>query len=174
MKGKVMPLAAIVAAVTFIAACNNNNDDNNAVNTTDKDYVLKAALSNTAEISAANIALSKSTDDSVRMFAQMMVTDHGKAQDSLKQVASQLGLYAPDSVDAAHAQEAAMLQAMPAGRAFDSAYTHGQVTDHQVTLALFQNEASAGNNGTVKGYEAQYVDVIQMHLTMSTSMAAKY
>ena len=172
MKLRVMPAAAALALVMF-AACNNNNNDNNAINSNDKTYVTMAAMSNFAEISAAKLADSVSTDANIKDFALKMITDHSKAQDSLKLIAGQLGLYAPDSLDAAHVQAAAMLRTMT-GRAFDSAYVHGQVTDHQSAVALFQSEATNGNNPTVKGYEAQYIDVIQMHLMMADSLAMKY
>ena len=174
MKLRVMPVAAALALITF-AACNNDDDnnDNNAINSTDQAYVTKAALSNTAEISSSKLADSISTDAAIKAFAEKMISDHTHAQDSLKLIASQLGLYAPDSLDAEHVQAAAMLK-MLTGIAFDSAYIHAQVTDHQSTVALFQSEATSGNNSTVKGFEAQYIDAIQMHLNMADSLAAKY
>ena len=88
-------------------------------------------------------------------------------------IAGQLGLYAPDSLDAAHVQIAAMLSAM-SGRTFDSAYVHGQVTDHQTAVNLFQNESSNGSNAKVKTYVNNYLPVIEMHLMMADSLAAKY
>lgn len=179
MNLKVLPLALILAVATF-AACSNDDDDNNAVNSTDRDYVTKAAMSNYAEISAARLADSmydldpSSHDADINAFANMMIMHHQIAQDSLQtNVAQPLGLNAPDSLDAAHVQMAAMLRTL-SGRAFDSAYIHGQVTDHQATIDLFQTEAASGNNNTVKAYEAQYIDVIQMHKAMSDTLAAKY
>ncbi len=180
MKLRVLPLALVLAVATF-AACNNNDDDNNnAINSTDRDYVMKAAMSNYAEISAAQLADSmykadpSNHDAEINSFANMMIMHHTMAQDSLQTyVAQPLGLNAPDSLDAAHVQMAAMLRTL-SGRAFDSAYIHGQVTDHQATIDLFNTEAASGNNNTVKSYEAQYIDVIQMHKAMSDTLAAKY
>lgn len=173
MKLRVMTAAAVLALLTF-AACNNDDDDNNnAVNANDQSYVTMAAMSNYAEISSSKIADSISTDNSIKAFAQHMISDHTKAQDSLQLIAGQLGLYAPDSLDAVHVQQAASLRTL-SGRAFDSAYIHGQVTDHQSTVALFQSEATNGNNPTVKGYETQYIGGIQMHLVMADSLAVNY
>ena len=146
MKVKAVYLAVFVLAA--FCAC-KKVDNNSPVNANDKQFVTMAAMSNHAEISAAQLALTKSTDATVQAFAQKMITDHTKAQDSLQLIAGQLGLYAPDSLDAAHVQIAAMLSAM-SGRAFDSAYVHGQVTDHQTAVNLFQNENSNGSNNKVK------------------------
>ncbi len=68
---------------------------------------------------------------------------------------------------------AAMLSAMT-GRSFDSAYVHGQVTDHQTAVTLFQNENISGNNTKVKTYVNNYLPVIEMHLMMADSLATKY
>lgn len=180
MKLRVLPLAVILAAATFAACDNDDDDNNNAINTTDRDYVMKAAMSNWAEISAAKLADSMydldpaSHDAEINAFANMMIMHHQMAQDSLQDyVATPLSLYAPDSLDAAHVAAAAMLRTM-SGRAFDSAYIYGQVADHQATIDLFNNEASNGNNSTVKDYQAQYIDVIQMHKAMTDTLAAKY
>ncbi len=170
MKLKVMPLVALSLAVFF--AC-KKNDNNNAVNANDKMFVTTAALGNHAEISAAQLALIKTSDPMVQAFAQKMITDHTKSQDSLQLIAGQLGLYAPDSLDAAHVQIAAMLSAM-SGRAFDSAYVHGQVTDHQATVSLLQNENTNGSNTKVKSYVTNYLPPVQMHLMMADSLAKNY
>lgn len=171
MKMKVMSFAALALVALF--ACNKNNNNNNAVNANDKTFVTMAAMSNYAEISAGQLAVTKTADPMVSAFAQKMITDHTNAQDSLQMLAGQLGLYAPDSLDAAHVQMAQTLSAL-SGRAFDSAYVHGQVTDHQNTVNLFQNENSAGSNAQVKTFESVHLPIIQMHLMMADSLAASY
>ena len=171
MKVNVMLLA--VVCVAAICACNKNNNNNNAVNANDKTFVLMAALSNYAEISAGQLALTKTADPNVQMFAQKMITDHTKSQDSLQLIAGQLGLNAPDSLDAAHVQMAAMLSTMT-GRAFDSTYVHGQVTDHMATVNLMQTESTNGNNSAVKSYVTNYLPPVQMHLMMADSLAKNY
>ena len=173
MKVKAVSLAMLLFTAFFACKKDNNTNNNNVVNANDKQFVTTAALGNYAEISAGQLALTKTSDMTVQMFAQKMITDHTKAQDSLKLIAGQLGLYAPDSLDAAHVQMAAMLSQM-SGRSFDSAYVHGQVTDHQNTVTLFKNESSSGNNSTVKGYVNTYLPAIQMHLMMADSLATKY
>ena len=174
MKVTLMALTGLLAVACFCACNNNDNSDtNNIVNSTDSSFVLNAGMGNTAEISAANLALSKSTDTAILNFANMMKADHTAAQTSLKNLAARYGLTAPDSVDAAHAAEAAKLTLLT-GRAFDSAYIHGQVTDHQATIQLFNTEVSNGNNNDLQNFADTTLPKLQMHLDRANSIASRY
>ena len=77
MKVKAVYLAVFV--LVAVCAC-KKVDSSNSSNANDKQFVTMAALSNHAEISAAQLALTKSTDATVQAFAQKMITDHTKAQ----------------------------------------------------------------------------------------------
>ena len=174
MKVTLLALTGLLAVVSF-CACNNddNSDTNNIVNATDSSFVLNAGMSNTAEIRAADLALSKSADTAIINFANMMKADHTAAQTSLKSIASYYGLTAPDSVDAAHAAKATEL-ALLNGRAFDSAYINEQVVDHQTTIQLFQTEGSNGNNNDLKNFADSTLPKLQMHLVRADSIAARF
>src|SRR3954470_14322154 len=99
MKVTLLALSGLLAAASFCACSNNDNstDTNYIVNGTDSSFVLQAGMGNTAEIDAANLALTKSTDSSILNFANMMIADHTTAQTNLKTVAAKYGLTAPDS-----------------------------------------------------------------------------
>ena len=175
MKVTLLALGGLLAAASF-CACNNNDDNtdtSNIVNAQDSNFVMMAGMGNTAEISAANIAKTKSTDSAILSFANMMITDHTAAQTSLKAIASRYGLTVPDSVDAAHAAKAAILATMT-GRAFDSMYIHEQVLDHQTTVQLFQNEGNSGNNGDLVNYADTTLPKLQMHLDLANSIDSTY
>ena len=98
---------------------NDDDDDNNAMSGQDRDFVRMASISNTAEIQAGQLAASKATDASIKMFGQMMVNDHTAALNDLKSVAGDLGLAVADTVDAEHRALKAQLDTL-SGYAFDS------------------------------------------------------
>jgi putative membrane protein len=52
-----------------------------------KAFVEKAAKGNLAEVELGKLALQKSNDAQVKAFGQQMITDHSKANDSLKPIA---------------------------------------------------------------------------------------
>ena len=163
MKRTISALCMLLALCAFI------KPNSAAPDTT---FMEKAAQGNIAEINAANMALQKSTSDSVKAFAQMMIDDHTKALTDLKALASSKGVQLPDSTDELHktaAKQLSMLQ----GAEFDKTYLQGQVRDHQATIALFQEEAGHGEDAQTKAFAAKTLPTLMMHLEHVTAITKK-
>lgn len=169
---KVTLIASLVMAV-FMCACDKDDNDNNSssFNATDKEFMLKAAYGNHAEISAGQVAGSKAMKDSIKMFGQMMVADHTMSQQSLDSIAGAFSMSTPTTADSMHIAMLAQMSQL-SGYTFDTAYIHAQVTDHQKTIDLFQDELNNGNNQWLKNYVNRYLPAIQMHYNMATSLSA--
>jgi putative membrane protein len=154
----------------FFSCHKSNNNGNQTVSTQDSTFILKAALSNTAEVQAGQLASTVADSSSVQMFAQKMVTDHTTAQNDLKTVGQNDNVAVPDSVDAMHAMLMDTLK-MLSGRAFDSVYVMNQIMDHQKTISDFQQEVNSGNKTDVVNYANKNLPILQMHLQMADSLA---
>lgn len=173
---KTIMKALLFAALATIGACNkdDDNDNNNqSLNQTDRDFMSNATYGNNAEVDAGQLAQSKSTTAAIDNFEMMMVTDHTTAQHDLDSLAHLMSETLPSGIDAAHVVIKQQLTAM-SGTMFDSAYIHVQVTDHQKTVQLFQNEISNGKSQRLKDYASKYLPKIQLHLNMADSIAAYY
>ena len=164
----------VLATATFASCDKDNGEDQNTLNDTDVAYLMKASVGNTAEIDAASLASTKATNARVKLFAQHMLNEHGLAQTDLKNVGNSVGYPVKDTLDPAHVAVKAQLTALPAGRAFDSAYIHGQVADHNTAISNFQNEIANGRSNAVKNYANTYLPHIQMHLQQADSIANAY
>lgn len=160
--------AAGVIVLSF-AAC-KKDEDTNQLNDTDRTFVLQASIGNTAEVGAANLAMSKATTPAVMAYAQHMVMEHTLTQTDLKSVGTDVGLTVTDTLNPAHVAIMAQLSALT-GRAFDSMYIHSQVADHTTTLTFFQNEQNNGRHSRVRGYADTYLPHIQLHLSRADSIA---
>ena len=163
-------LAGCLAAAGLIGAC--KKDDNQSLTDTDKNYMTQAAYSNLAEIDAGQLAATKGSKDSVKMYGTMMVADHQKAHASLDSMAKAKGFTLPTAPDAAHMATKQQLSAL-SGRAFDTTYINGQLTDHQKTITLFQSEIASGSNQNVRDFATKNLPVIQMHYTMADALRKK-
>jgi putative membrane protein len=162
-------LVCILMAISFFAACNKNDNDNTSLNGTDQEFLQQTSYANRNEISGAEIALAHGSADSVKVFAQMMIISHTTAQTSLDSLAKQFNVGVPETADSAHMAFAQRLQTL-SGYAFDTTYMGAQVRDHQLTIAIFQNEISSGSSQQVKNYANTNLPVIQQHLQMAQSI----
>lgn len=138
---------------------------------TDKAFMIKATQNNLAEVDAAKLALTQSTSDSVKSFAQMMVDEHTNAQAELAALAQKQGVTLPDSTDDEHRMFKQRL-VLASGNSFDSAYMQSQVKDHVKTIALFQAEITNGMDAQTKAYAAKLLPKLQMHLQHAQSIAS--
>jgi putative membrane protein len=112
---KVM-LSALLSGVILFSACDKDDDDDNDINSTDRDFTVMAAMGNTAEKDAGMAASSKAMAADIREYGMMMVADHTPAQTELQTLATQLGLRAPDSLDAEHVALKAQLEHQRTGK----------------------------------------------------------
>ena len=132
----------------------------------DKTFVEKAAVGGMAEVQLGNLAQQKAANDQVKQFAARMVTDHTKANDELKQIASKKGMQVPSSLDKKHQSDMDRLQKM-SGADFDKAYMSHMVDDHKQDVAEFKKEANGGKDGDVKGFAAKTLPTLEEHLKLA-------
>ena len=171
MKIKYMFLPAFLLASVVLSSCDKNDDNKgNDLNATDKNFLVNASISNNAEIELANLAVSKAVSPVVTSFAQQMITDHTTAQSDLKDVANKVNFAITDSIDALHQVLKDQLTTLE-GSAFDSAYIHSQVADHDQALSLYNLEQTSGNQNGVLYYANNYKPKIQMHRDLADSIA---
>jgi putative membrane protein len=162
-----------LAAFGWVAC---NNDDNKNTNTktslgkVDDNFVQNAAISNRAEIELGQLAASKGNDSLVKMFGQMMVTDHTTAQTELQTISGNYNdIDWPQNLDTAHQHLRTQLDSL-SGYSFDSAYINSQVGDHTKTLLLFRTVLDSGKEQRVRDYATKYSPKIQNHLRMADSL----
>jgi putative membrane protein len=161
-----------LASLVLVSSCDKDDDDdqNQSPNSTDREFAMRAAMSNKAEVGAGALASNKADDDGIRDFGAMMVNDHTGALNDLREITNDLNLYAPDSLDAKHQALAQQLSSLQ-GREFDSVYIHSQVEDHQMAISLFENQANNGSNSRLVRYANDKLPTLRMHLEHADSLA---
>lgn len=137
----------------------------------DTAFANKAAVGGIAEVALGKMAAAKGASKEVKDFGNMMVMDHGKANDELKGIAQKKNLTLPSGLDAEHQAKSDSLSKL-SGAAFDKAYVAVMVEGHQKTLALMQSEASSGKDADLKAFAAKTAPVVQHHLDEITKIQA--
>jgi putative membrane protein len=138
----------------------------------DTAFANKAAVGGMAEVALGKLAAGKTSDARIKEFANMMVTDHGKANEELKSIAQTKNIALPATLDAEHQAKSDSLSKL-SGKDFDKAYVAGMVEGHQKTLALMQGEASNGQDKELKAFAAKTAPVVKMHLDAITRIQAR-
>ena len=181
---KLIYLCCIGMASLAFQACNNNKDAKQtadslnktkdttknaantggiAVNSDDAKFATDAANGGLAEVALGKLALTKTHNESIKKFAQMMVDDHGKANEELKRIAKTKNITLPDAVDADHQKKIDDLDKKH-GRDFDQAYVDAMVDGHKKTLDLMNNEAKNSKDADLKVFAAKTATTVQTHL----------
>jgi putative membrane protein len=166
MKNKFGWAFAILGLVSI--AC--DDDDNKSLNDTDRNFITNASEGNLAEIRLGELAATRASAPGVKAFGQMMVTEHQTALDELEAIGDDKDVNLTTTLNAKHEAMRQKLMNMT-GHSFDTAYMRSQVKDHEVTVALFKNEISAGSDPQVKGYATKYLHHIEMHLAKADSIS---
>ncbi len=148
---------ALVAAPSFVQA-------KPMAKSGDSMFVTKASAGGMFEVKSSEVALQKSSDASVKEFAQKMVDDHTKAGEKLKMTATDEKLQGALSkkLDSKHQAIVDKLKATPAA-GFDAAYIKAQKDAHMETIALFEQESSVGKNAALKTFADDTLPTLKEH-----------
>jgi putative membrane protein len=145
---------------------------------TSNDFVDKAAAGGIAEVETSRLALEKSSSADIKAFANMMITDHSKANDELAALAKKHDIEVPDSTTLVKQAKEKILDLRD--ESFDAAYANNQVKAHEDTLSLFKKEANTVTDDKVKGatelkgFAQKMLPALEKHLDMAKKLQAAH
>ncbi len=160
--GKFTTLIFAGCACGFMAYAQSNT----SVTAADKMFMTKAAQGGMAEVQLGQLAEQKASAQAVKDFGKRMVTDHTKANDQLKGIASNKGVTLPSALDAKDKALYDRLNGL-SGASFDRAYMQAMVQDHKTDVAEFQKESSKAHDSDVKSFASTTLPTLQDHLQMA-------
>ena len=157
-------LAVIIGAISLTgavrAADTNSTGDGSSLSDKDKTFMKKAAKGGMMEVAMGQVAEQKAQSEDVKSFGKRMVTDHSKANDELKSIASKKGVQLPSKHHSGKWTS-------------DKAYIDMMVKDHEKDLAEFKEEANSGSDPDVKKFADDTAKVVQEHLDVAKEIQGK-
>ena len=138
-------LLALAFAGALMAGCHSNRTSDTIANSNDagttgtagsgvssrdKSWVNDQLSDGTAEVDLAKMAKERASNADVKQFAQMMIDDHTKAGDELKQIATTYAIPQEPKVDDKHKDLMDKLSKLN-GADFDKEYMKAMVDDHE-------------------------------------------
>ncbi|WP_415760370.1 DUF4142 domain-containing protein [Pseudomonas sp. LT1P18] len=145
---------------------------------TSNDFVDSAAAGGIAEVETSRLALEKSSSADIKAFANMMITDHSKANDELAALAKKNDIEVPDSTTLVKQAKEKILDLRD--ESFDAAYANNQVKAHEGTLELFKKEANTVTDDRtkgatdLKGFAQKMLPALEKHLDMAKKLQAAH
>lgn len=145
-------------------------DTSEAEAMTDQQFIKYAAEDDLAEVQMAQLAQQKASGYQIKDMAQMLMKDHEKNQDQIKQLAQKMNVTLPTTLSAKKQAKLDRLKKL-SGTQFDKAFTRMQLKGHEKDVKLFEKEASSAQDPAVKSYAQQTAQVLQHHLQMVQNVA---
>jgi len=130
-----------------------------------------AAQSGMAEVKMGELASSNAESQPVKDLAQKLVTDHGKINEELKQLATRKNVMLPDAVTE---QQKTMLQHLSSlkGTEFDSAFKQHAVENHQKSVDKFKTTSEKTKDMYIKTFAARTLPILKLHLALAQQLNA--
>jgi putative membrane protein len=138
----------------------------------DSKFVATAAEAGAAEVEMGKLAADRASSADVKSFASRMVTDHQKAGEQLKSIASAKGATPSDALSKKDQSELGKLGKLN-GAAFDKEYAKVQLAAHKDAVALFTAESKSGKDSDLKQFAATILPTLQDHLRMAQQLSGR-
>lgn len=165
-KWMLLPLAlAMVGAL----ACDRADRTNGAVGTAgsdsniDREFIEDQLADGNAEVELGRLAQERASNPQVREFASMMVTEHRKAGDQLKEIASRHNVEMPAETRDEHHDLRERLSTL-SGAEFDREYIDAMVDDHEKAVKDVEDQAEDAKNAALKQWASSTLPSLRQHL----------
>lgn len=138
----------------------------------DKEFMTKAAVGGMLEVALGTQAEQKASSPDVKAFGKRMVTDHGKANEELKQLAAKKGVTLPTELDKEHKEAHEKLSKL-SGAKFDREYAEAMVDDHEKDVKEFTDASKDAKDADLRAWAAKTLPVLEEHLKMAKDIKMK-
>jgi putative membrane protein len=132
-------------------------------------FLKMVASDGLAEVKLGELAGEKGGSAEVKEFGSMMVTDHGKANEELKPIASAKGVEVPAELDKKHQATHDKLAKL-SGAEFDKAYISEMVKAHTKAVSEFE-KAAKSKDAEVKAFADKTLPTLRHHLEKAQSLS---
>ncbi len=160
------PADTMITGDSATTGMTDSDAQNKMLSEQDKKFADAAAKGGMMEVMIGELAETNANNATVKSLGAMMVKDHSKANDELKNWAAATGYTLPTSLDAKKQKMYDDLKAKK-GTEFDRAYTDLMVTDHKEDIAEFKKQAAEGSETSLKSFASTTLPTLEHHLMES-------
>jgi putative membrane protein len=138
----------------------------------DNEFVHTVAMDGMAEVELARLASQKAKSPEVKKFAQRMLADHSKANEELKQLASNKNITLPTALGPEQDAEKNRLANL-SGAEFDREYMSMMSAAHDRAVNAFEDESRDGGEPDIKAWAAKILPTLREHQSLAKDISSK-
>lgn len=173
-------LSALMAAACAFTSCKNNDTSNNEdqkemaeehneakfetrADEKDAEFLVDAATISLEEIRLSQIAATNGKLQDVKDLAAMMIADHQKAYDQLKDLAAKKQITIPAALPDKEKEEADKLSGKM-GKEFDKDYCDKMVNGHKDAITKFEKASTDAADADIRMWATEMLPSLRKHL----------
>ncbi|MBO9661180.1 MAG: DUF4142 domain-containing protein [Chitinophagaceae bacterium] len=126
-------------------------------------FLVDAANSGMAEVALSRLALEKTSNESIKHFADMMVSGHTAVNDQVKGIAARKNVTLPSDVSEENKKKADDMM-KKAGKDFDKDYIDVMIKDHEKAIDLFEKATNNVKDAEVISFATNTLPNLRAHL----------
>ena len=161
-------IRAALAALALTAGLIGAATGASAADRASEKFVKAAIEGNLAEVQVGRLAQEKGQRAEVKSFGQMLVSDHGAANQKVMQVASQLGVTPPSEPNAKQKKLYDKLSKL-SGDKFDAAFAKDMVKDHKHDIKDFE-KATKNTQEPARSFASETLPTLRKHLETAQAL----
>jgi putative membrane protein len=146
--------------------------DKGTMDSSDTKFIKKASDSGMAEVKLATLATQKAERADVKEFANMLVTDHSKANEELASLAKTKGVEVSAMIPAKAADAFKDLEG-ESGKNFDKAFLDKMEKDHKNAIDEFESIEKSGKDSDLKAWVSKTLPTLRAHLDKVKELKGK-
>jgi len=141
------------------------NDDTNmdhAGQSNVQDFLKEVSSGGLMEVELGKYAQQHATNARIKNYGAMMVNDHSKVNDELKNIASKKNVTLPTTIEDKHSKMMSDIQ-KKTGVDFDKAYIKAMLDDHEKDVDKFKKQAENSADPDLKDFASKTLPILEMH-----------
>lgn len=135
-------------------------------------FLAEALQDSLAEVEMCEMALQKTANDDVKMFAQTMIDQHSDMGRRIEQLAASKHAPLPKDIGSRRKSACQSLSKL-SGADFDRQFIDFNVKDHREDVDTFNRQAQQLDDGELKSFAQKGAQILQHHLEMAQNIQRK-
>lgn len=156
----------------FLLGSHSQAAEKDTLNSADVKFIKHEAAAGTALVKIAGFGVKKTERADIKSFAEMLVSDHSKANEELAALAVKKGVELSAVIDPKHAETFQKLEKYN-GTEFDKEFLSEIVSSHKKCVSNFEEASKEAKDSDLKMWADKMLPSLKTHLEKAKELASK-